>query len=89
MPSAFVIASHRVVCSSNHLVGPHHLVVLVLEDVAVKGVSERLVAPHERARRELEFDQQPDDFSGTGLHGVLQAEPFMVWRGSGRTGENQ
>ena len=33
------VESDRMVGSSNHLVGPHHLVLLVLEDVAVNGIS--------------------------------------------------
>src|SRR5262245_36656362 len=50
------VGSDPMVGSSNHLVGPHHLVLLVLEDVSVNGISERLVAPDGRSRRESEFD---------------------------------
>src|SRR5262245_13138992 len=61
----------RLARSPIHDIGPHHLVVLVLEHVAVKDVPERLVPVDGRAGRKIELDQQPDDLTRERLHGIL------------------
>src|SRR6266540_1902219 len=79
----------RVLLSSDDVVRPHHVVVLVFEDVAVEHVTELFATHHGRARRQVEARDDPRHLAGERLHGVLGSRTLVRRRCNGRTREHE
>ena len=62
--------------SRNHRVWPHHVVVFVLDDVAVVNIFLR----REHAHRQIEFGPDPGEIAGVGFDRVLKTALCRVGR---------
>lgn len=73
----------------NHIEGPHHFVVFVFRDMAVKDIAEPLPGLHRCACWRVELGDDSVDESGHGADRILPCGPFVRIRWPRRPGKKQ
>src|SRR2546425_10955869 len=65
--------------SPDDIIGSHHLIFFVLEDVAVKHIRELLTRAHWRAGWKVKLSDDANDLSRQTLYRILECRPLVGW----------